>query len=62
MKIKVTKTANICPAPRIGEVLEVINTSEQLPEFIKTHGKIRYHVMYKNTEIVICENECEVVN
>lgn len=62
MKIQVTKIVNICPAPRIGEVLEVINTSEQLPEFIKTHGKIRYHAMYKNTEIVICENECEVVD
>ncbi len=62
MKIKVTKIPNICPAPGIGEVLEVINTSEQLPEFVKSYGKMRYHAMYKNTEIVICENECEIVN
>lgn len=61
MKIKVTKMANICPAPRIGEVLDVIATSEQLPEFVNTHGKMRYHAMYHNTEIVICEKECEVI-
>lgn len=62
MKIKITKIANICPAPRIGEILDVINTSEQLSEFIKTHGKMRYHAIYRNVEIVICEKECEIID
>ena len=62
MKIALTKLTGQCPAPRVGTVLEVINTDEQLPEFINEKGKLRYHVMYHDTHIVICENECKVVS
>ena len=62
MKIEITKLTGQCPAPRVGTVLEVINTDEQLPEFINEKGKLRYHVMYHGTHIVICEDECKVVS
>lgn len=58
MKVKITKVPPICPAPKIGEVYDVDYTEEQLPEF---GGGIRYHITCIRKDVVICENECTVL-
>lgn len=58
MKIRITKVPPICPAPKVGEEYTVDYTDKQLPEF---GGGIRYHVTCMGKDIVICENQCVVI-